>query len=66
MTTVEDIKTAILQLPPRARAELRQWYDHIEAEAWDQQIETDVRNGRLDKLADEALQALRAGTTTEL
>jgi hypothetical protein len=66
MTDVEEIKTAILKLTPRARAELRQWYEQIEAEAWDQQIEADVQAGRLDQLASEALQALRAGMTSEL
>jgi hypothetical protein len=66
MSTVEDIKTAILRLPPRARAELRQWYEDLEADGWDQQIEIDVKSGRLDKLADEALNALRTGTTTEI
>jgi hypothetical protein len=33
----------------------------FDAQAWDRQIEEDVREGRLDKLADEALAAHRAG-----
>ena len=66
MTTVEEIKTAIAQLSPRARAELRRWYEQFEADAWDQQTEVDVMAGRLDRLADEAIQAVRAGTATAL
>lgn len=66
MTTVEEIKIAIAELTPHARAELRQWYEQFEADAWDQQIEADVAAGRLDRLADEAIQAVRAGTSTEL
>jgi len=66
MTTVEEIKIAIAQLPPRARAELRHWYEQFEADAWDQQIEADVLAGRLDRLADDAIQSVRAGTSTEL
>ena len=37
----------------------------IRAEAWDRQIEGDVTSGRLDALADEAIQDLRAGRCTE-
>jgi hypothetical protein len=35
-------------------------------EAWDQQIEADARAGRLDTLADTALQAHREGKTQPL
>lgn len=66
MTDVEEIKKAIAKLAPRARAELRRWYEQFEADVWDQQIEADVLAGRLNQFADEAIQAVRAGTSTEL
>ncbi len=36
-----------------------------ESDKWDQQIEEDIRTGKLDKLAEEALAAHKAGKTTE-
>lgn len=66
MTDVEEIKIAITRLPPRARAELRTWYEQFEADAWDRQIEADAEAGRLDALAERAIQAFRAGNYTEL
>ncbi len=36
------------------------------AEAWDKQIEEDIKTGRLDHLGDKALEDLRAGRCTDL
>ncbi len=43
-------------------------YDTLEAdwEAWDKEIEADVKAGRLDSLFDKALEDLRAGRCTDL
>ena len=43
-------------------------YDTLEAdwEAWDKEIEADVKAGRLDPLFDKALEDLRAGRCTNL
>ena len=43
-------------------------YDTLEAdwEAWDKEIEADVKAGRLDSLFDKALEDLRAGRCTNL
>jgi len=38
----------------------------FDAEVWDQQFEEDVAAGRLEQLAEEALQDLRAGRCTDL
>ena len=66
MTTVDEIKAAITQLPPDALHELREWYEQFDAQLWDQQIEADVAAGHLDDLAEEALRSFRNGETTEL
>ena len=66
MTTVDEIKAAIAQLPPEALDELREWYEHFDAQLWDEQLEADIAAGRLDDLADKALQAFHNGETTEL
>jgi hypothetical protein len=66
MSTVEDIETAVRNLPPDELAAFRRWFAEFDAEAWDRQFERDVESGRLDALADEALRDLDEGRTTEL
>ena len=43
-------------------------YETLEAdwEAWDKQLEEDIKAGKLDKLAEKALEDLRAGKCTDL
>lgn len=66
MTTVEEIKTAILHLSEDEFRELRTWYEAWDAQQWDAQISSDVAAGRLDDLADAAIHAFQTGKTTEL
>jgi hypothetical protein len=58
-----EIIDQVQKLPPREVFELGRWLREYEAELWDQQIEADIRSGRLDKLGQEALAELRAGKT---
>jgi hypothetical protein len=66
MTKVEAIERQIRQLSPEDLSLLREWFAAFDAEAWDRQLETDVRAGKLDALADGALRAHAAGATTKL
>ena len=66
MSTVQDIEEAIRQLSPEDLGALRTWFAVFDAEWWDQQFEEDVAAGRLDSLAQEAIQDLRAGRCTDL
>ena len=66
MSTVQDIEQAIRQLSPKDLAALRTWFAAFDAERWDQQFEEDVAAGRLEDLAQEAIQALREGRCTDL
>jgi hypothetical protein len=56
MTTIKDIETAVSRLPARDLAEFRQWFDRFDAKLWDEKLERDVKSGKLDKLADEAVE----------
>jgi len=47
---VKEIETAIANLPPAKIAELAKWFEEFHAQRWDQQIERDLRAGRLDSL----------------
>jgi hypothetical protein len=58
-----DIIDQVRKLPPAQVFELGRWLREYEAELWDQQIEADIRSGKLDKLGQEALEELRAGKT---
>ncbi len=66
MSTVQDIEKAIRQLSPEDLAALRTWFAAFDAEQWDQQFEEDVAAGRLESLAQEAIQELREGRCTDL
>lgn len=66
MTTVEKLKRKIEKLSRTELAAFREWFRKYDSDAWDQQIEEDVRAGKLDKLAKEALAAHKAGRTKEL
>jgi hypothetical protein len=66
MQTLEEIERAIRRLSPDELAAFRMWFAEFDAEVWDQQIERDTQNGRLDQLAFEALADLRDGRCTEM
>jgi len=59
--TLQDIQQTIAQLSPKDFAALREWFAELDAERWDRQIETDTAAGRLDDLADRALQQFETG-----
>jgi hypothetical protein len=61
MATVKDIEDAVAKLAPTDLAEFRAWFAAFDADAWDREIENDVAAGRLDTMADEALNDLRNG-----
>jgi hypothetical protein len=66
MSTVEDIKQAVLELSATDLATFRAWFAVFDADVWDRQFDQDVAEGRLDALATEALQDLSAGRCTDL
>lgn len=66
MTSVDEIERAVAQLPPDDLAAFRAWFERFEAEHFDRLIDEDVRRGRLDRFADEAVAEFRQGTLREL
>lgn len=63
---VKDIQEAVTQLSADDLARFRSWFDDFDAKMWDEQFEEDVKAGRLDALADQALADFRAGRYEEL
>jgi hypothetical protein len=66
MSNLQEIETAISQLTSDELAHFRVWFAEFDAEAWDRQFEEDVAAGRLNALAERALQHLREGRCTDL
>lgn len=64
--TIEDIEKAVSKLPPDQLAEFRAWFETFDAARYDEKIERDAKSGRLDRLADQALDELRKGRAREL
>lgn len=66
MSSVQEIQDAVRHLSTEDLAAFREWFAEFDAALWDGQLEADVVAGRLDELADEALQDLREGRCTDL
>lgn len=66
MSSLQEIETAISQLSADELAAFRVWFAEFDAQIWDRQFEEDVAAGRLDSLAERALQHLRAGRCTDV
>jgi hypothetical protein len=64
--SIEDLEKAIAGLPPDQYAEFRTWFEAFEADRFDRKIERDVQAGKLDRLADQAIDDLRKGRAREL
>jgi hypothetical protein len=66
MTTVKEIEQAVAKLPERDLKHFTSWFEAFDAKAWDEQIEKDVKKGKLDKLAEKALKEFENGKCREL
>jgi predicted SpoU family rRNA methylase len=51
---IEEIESAIAQLPHSEVAKLAKWFEEFLARVWDRQLEQDVEAGRLDALLEQA------------
>ena len=58
---VDELITRVSGLSRDELAEFRQWYEEFDAEVWDREFEEDVKSGKLDKLAEEAMADFRRG-----
>lgn len=65
MSGSKEIETAVAQLSAEELAAFREWFLEFDAAEWDTQFEQDASAGRLDALADEALDDLRQGRTRD-
>lgn len=66
MTALETIEREIMQLSKKELSEFRRWFAEFDADAWDAQIESDAAAGKLDNLAEEALNEHYSGKKSEI
>jgi len=66
MTSLAEIKEAIQNLPPTEFAEITRWFQDVQEDQWDRQIEADAAAGRLDFFKEQVAQARVADTVREL
>jgi hypothetical protein len=66
MTKVQKLENEIQQLNPDELATFRDWFRKYDADEWDKEVERDILAGRLDRLAEEAIAAHKAGRTREI
>ena len=64
--SIEDLEKAVAKLPPQEFAEFRAWFEQFDARRFDQKIERDATAGKLDTLADQAVDDVRKGRAREL
>ena len=64
--SVQEIESAIIQLPSREITELMSWLSEHHAQLWDKQIEDDLESGHLDALLAEVDQEYAAGLARPL
>ncbi len=66
MLTTQEIEQAVSRLPSEELTRFREWFDEFDAKVWDMQFEADVKSGKLDGLANQAIADFRAGKCKEL
>jgi hypothetical protein len=66
MSTVEKLENQVQKLNRDELAAFRHWFRKYDSDEWDIEIEEDIRAGRLDNLAEEAIRAHKAGRTKEI
>ncbi len=66
MTNIAKIQEEVLALSETDYRQLRQWFNELDMDEWDRQIEADSNAGKLDFLIAEALEAKEKGTLKNL
>ncbi|MBN1470818.1 MAG: hypothetical protein JW925_03490 [Syntrophaceae bacterium] len=63
MSQVEMLEQTVKKLNPGELAAFRAWFIEFDATEWDRQIERDSESGKLDRLAQNAIEEHIAGKT---
>jgi hypothetical protein len=66
MSEIEQLEKTVSNLSPKDLAQFRAWFLEFDARAWDEQIETDLKAGKLDPLIAEARTEFEQGEARPL
>jgi hypothetical protein len=66
MLTLKQIEAAILRLPPEEFRQLSEWFFELDNQLWDEQLEKDIADGKLEDLAQEAIADFEVGRYREI
>ncbi|MFK5913165.1 MAG: hypothetical protein QM484_02230 [Woeseiaceae bacterium] len=66
MRKIEEIEQDIQKLNNNELRSFRQWFSNFDNKQWDNQLQEDVANGKLDSMADEAIEQFRTGKAKKL
>ncbi len=66
MSNLKQIEAAILSLPSTEFEKLRLWFLELDYERWNDQIEQDIADGKLEIFAQEAIAELASGYCREI
>ena len=64
--TVEDLEKAVAKLTAGELDRFRSWFEEFDSARFDAKIERDAQAGKLDRLADAAVDDFRKGRAREL
>jgi len=66
MTKTEKLEQEIKKLNPNELSAFREWFQNYDSEVWDNQIEDDIKKGKLEQLANKAIEEHKSGRTKEI
>ena len=66
MSTVVEIESSLRAMPVQDARAVAHWLQEYLDQKWDKQMDADIAAGRLDKLAEQALDRYRTGKVKPL
>ena len=66
MSEVEELETRVRNLPKEEFTKFRDWFFELENDLWDNQIQSDFRAGKFNKLIEKAREEFAQGKAREL
>jgi len=66
MSEVEELETRVRNLPKEEFTKFRDWFFELENDLWDNQIQSDFRAGKFNKLIEKAREEFSQGKACEL
>ena len=63
---MQDLESEVTKLSKPDLAVFAQWFEAFISDSWDRRIETDIANGKLDHLGQQADAQFEAGRCTPL